>query len=597
MHYLALRSALLAVVIACLAVGSVAAEPPPPGIASLYRRASRHPISLKTPPREIGRGVRAAASSADAARLVQDTGLVITADPSTVDAGRPVTFSVLVTNETLAAHDYRLSLPLPASFQLATDSVVGGVYDPTQHIVRADFHLDAATPTFSFLDSLAGQTPSLPFLDLPALTGASPLPQGVEGDEVALDISLADNLPAFPYMGQSYRTFGIISNGYLVLGGVTGSGDILYENRPLPDGAPPDAMLAPLWTDLDLSAGESGHGEWYADVITGGIFEDYHAYVIQWQEVQAFQQPDSRYSFEVVLILETGDAFFVYQRLDPPLQALTVGAESPDGLHGATWYYNGNPTGHHPQPAQTLRLRIAPDSGGQDSHLVRFQARPMVAGTFRVPVAVTRVEDNARTEAAVDVTARAPAPIDTVLQARPEEAGYARPLLPKDILEGEPIYAGHDPARQLAYYGLFQISLSTIPRDVTVVSATVELMGIEDVYLDPRSAASWVLRLLPPEMDADPWHLNWYQIATSPVIATLGPRVDHTQVGVGRVNRFDVASGDLPLMAARAGQTLTLRVDGAVAAPWRGIFGWDDGQGGHPPALRLRYIPAIVAAP
>ena len=61
------------------------------------------------------------------------------------------------------------------------------------------------------------------------------------------------NVPAFQYGGESYTRVGVVSNGYLVVGGGTGS-DIVYLPQTFPNPARPNNVVAPFWSDLDPSA-------------------------------------------------------------------------------------------------------------------------------------------------------------------------------------------------------------------------------------------------------------------------------------------------------------------------------------------------------
>ncbi len=596
MRHRALRAALLAVLLACLAGGHAFANPPSPTGPIPYRPGQGSPVTLQPSLPDVPRAPRPAGGKRGSPRLAQETVVAFTALPPVVDAGRPVTFAITTTNASALSQSYRLYVPLPLNLNVVPGSVVGGAYSPDKRAVHADFSLPGAGDALSFLDSLAGQTPSLPFIDLPAVTGVMPLPQGTEGDEVGINIGLASNVPAFDYLGQSYRTFGLVSNGYVVPGGVT-QADITYLNRPLPDVQPPTPTLAPLWTDLDLGAGGTGHGEWYADVLTGGIFGVNHALVIQWKAAQVYGRPDSRYDFEVILELETGGVHFVYERVDAPLDAVTVGAESPDGRAGTSWYFNGEPVGYLPRAGQTLRLLAQPGGGGQNSFVVRFQARPMAGGMFPVVASLVRVGDGARTDASVVVTAIPPAPVDVTVVGSEDLSGYARPLLPKDVVRPDLIYAGLDVPRELAYYGLFQLPSVALPDGATVTGISLAMTGADTTYLDPRSGASWSLSLLEPSVGDGLWTMSWYEAATAPVAVRLRPGITDAEVGVDVVNHFDVAQVDLARFAAALQRPLSFRVDGEAASPWRGIFGWDGGAGGHPPRLHVRYIPPVVELP
>lgn len=596
MRHRALRAALLAALLACLAVGHALADPPSPNGPIPYRPGPSGPVILQSPLRDVPRAVRPAANKRGSPRQAQANGLTFTALPPIVDAGRPVTFAITTTNTSALPQAYHLYVPLPPNLNIVPGSVVGGVYNSDKRTVYADFSLQGADDVFSFLDSLAGQTPSLPFIDLPTVTGVPPLPQGTEGDEVGINIGLAPNVPSFDYLGQSYRTFGLVSNGYVVPGGVR-QADITYLNRLLPDAQPPTPTLAPLWTDLDLGAGSAGHGEWYADVLTGGTFGANHALVIQWKAVQAYGRPGTRYDFEVILVLETGGVYYVYERVDAPLDAVTVGAESPDGRAGTSWYFNGEPVDHLPRAGQTLRLLAELGGGRQDSFAVRFQARPMAGGMFPVAATLIRAGDGARTDASVVVTAIPPAPVDVTVAGSQDLSGYARPLLPKDVVRPDLIYAGLDVPRELAYYGLFQLPPVALPDGATVTGISLALTGADTTYLDPRSGASWSLSLLEPSVGDGLWAMSWYEAATAPVAVRLRPGITDAEVGVDVVNRFDVSQADVARFAAALRRPLSFRVDGDAASPWRGIFGWDGGAGGHPPRLYVRYIPPVVELP
>ena len=70
------------------------------------------------------------------------------------------------------------------------------------------------------------------------------------GDETIANF----NVPAFTFAGQSYSRIGVVSNGYVVVGGGT-SADVQFLNQDFPDADRPNNVLAPFWTDLDLAKG------------------------------------------------------------------------------------------------------------------------------------------------------------------------------------------------------------------------------------------------------------------------------------------------------------------------------------------------------
>ena len=64
-------------------------------------------------------------------------------------------------------------------------------------------------------------------------------------------------MPTFYYGGEPYTRIGVVSNGYIVVGGGD-SGDIVFTPQHFPNAARPNNTLAPLWSDLNPSATGAG---------------------------------------------------------------------------------------------------------------------------------------------------------------------------------------------------------------------------------------------------------------------------------------------------------------------------------------------------
>jgi hypothetical protein len=60
------------------------------------------------------------------------------------------------------------------------------------------------------------------------------------------------NVPGFLWGDETYTRVGITSDGYAVIGGGTGA-DVEFVPQTMPDPARPNNVIAPWWTDLDLS--------------------------------------------------------------------------------------------------------------------------------------------------------------------------------------------------------------------------------------------------------------------------------------------------------------------------------------------------------
>ena len=520
--------------------------------------------------------------------------LALDAKPATVEAGQAVTYTYTVTNFEDQPVEYVLTDQLPANLRPAPDSLDGWTYDSVNRRLQTRLTLPPVRTPIDFVSSDDRPTTALRFIDLPTEVGAAGLPQGRYGDDVGVDFPLPDDGPALTYMGQVYHTVGLVSNGYLVPGGLQSEGDILSDPQRLPNPSRPNPIVAPFWADLDLGAGETGHGDWYAAVVTGGAFGSQHALVVQWRDVELFAHPGTRYTFEVVMVLETGQVYYLYDTLAGPMTAASVGIESPTGGQGKSWYFMGQPAGRAPHSRLTLTLEVNPTVVPFVQRTLTYRARPMTAGVFTNQVTLARADGTTREFGTVSVTATRPSPQTLTLTARPDRTGYARPLLPRLPVFGEGILAGEDPNARLVYYGMIQFAPANVPKGAELTGASVELIGRDARYLDPQAGARWTLDLLSPSVDEAFPHLLASAVAAAPKDFTLEPILTQADVGVGRVNAFRFAPGDLPLALNRA---LSFRLNGDALGGHRAIFIWDSGEGGHPPVLRLEYLPPIVERP
>ncbi|MBV1853428.1 S8 family serine peptidase [Catellatospora tritici] len=80
-------------------------------------------------------------------------------------------------------------------------------------------------------------------------------PLGITPDPIGDEELINYEVPEFRYAGQAYTSIGVVSNGYLVVGGGTGQ-DVRFEPPKSVEVARPNNVLAPYWADLDGSAAE-----------------------------------------------------------------------------------------------------------------------------------------------------------------------------------------------------------------------------------------------------------------------------------------------------------------------------------------------------
>lgn len=147
------------------------------------------------------------------------------------------------------------------------------------------------------------------------------------------DGGVALNLPAFAFAGSSYSSVIWSVNGTIEVGAASGlaAGAV---NQKLPDPTPPNNLLAPLWLDLDLSAG----GNWYVAVLTAGI--DQYT-VFEWSDIPLFGEQNNRYSFQAwIQNGDSGNIWFTYDLLGD-VSGATVGVENADGSVGSAYWFEG----------------------------------------------------------------------------------------------------------------------------------------------------------------------------------------------------------------------------------------------------------------
>ncbi|MFQ5419652.1 MAG: peptidase S8, partial [Anaerolineae bacterium] len=195
-------------------------------------------------------------------------------------------------------------------------------------------------------------------------------------DVGATDESIANfNVPAFEYAGETYSQIGIVSNGYVVVGGGTGA-DVDFINSDLPDAAIPNNVLAPFWTDLNPGAG----GRVLVNVLTDGT----DTWIIaEWESVPNFGDGETN-TAQVWIGINSDvnpgeDISFVYGAdvSDGDSSFLTVGAENKFGNSGGTVYFDGvgdPPAPSFPNGNYEVDVFSVPGAPGE-THVISFTAR------------------------------------------------------------------------------------------------------------------------------------------------------------------------------------------------------------------------------
>jgi hypothetical protein len=275
------------------------------------------------------------------------------------------------------------------------------------HLEITDAHPGSATHTATdaHLESVAleGRDPGVPSLEAWGDLGEGYLP-GIDGatDPIAVGDEEAVNYDVAPFLynGVTYDRIGLVSNGYAVVGGVDSTADIqCCPPQQLPDGAPPNNILAPFWADL-TGEGDAAPapGGFYAATVGGG------AYTVFEFRLNAFGTDDLK-----VFQLWIGhdgvqDISFNYgdvsldgitpSSVDPENGGLTIGAENEvgDGEQlDAAPEDDDLPTvdiavvSTDPSPADEATLTVDVAGANPGTGTVRGELRsPIVSGVTRV---------------------------------------------------------------------------------------------------------------------------------------------------------------------------------------------------------------------
>jgi subtilisin family serine protease len=278
--------------------------------------------------------------------------------PATLAPREATACTIRIENTAFEDAQVELNNQLPKNLRLVDGTIVGATRQG-QGIAFSGTIAGAEPPIVSIA---TGSTPA-GYVPLSAF-GVAPI--GGIGDESIVNFTV----PAFSFAGKTYSRIGVVSNGYLVLGGGSG-GDVEFVNQSLPDPAAPNNVLAPFWTDLNPGA----EGAVRVGILSGGGDQ---WLVVDWEGVPEYSSNSKTASFQVWIGLQ-GDASpveditFAYGTIEGNGDGglLTVGAENAFGNRGQNWYYNG--TGSLPSAGTQLRVSSTPGGSG-GTHLIEYSA-------------------------------------------------------------------------------------------------------------------------------------------------------------------------------------------------------------------------------
>ncbi|MEM7676268.1 MAG: S8 family serine peptidase, partial [Myxococcota bacterium] len=202
-------------------------------------------------------------------------------------------------------------------------------------------------------------------------------------------------VPAFQFNGQTYTEVIWSVNGTLEVGTASGRATS-FANQNLPNPTPPNNLLAPFWTDLNM--GSDGDGsEWYHAVLTAG---SRRFSVFEWSNIPLFGTTNTQTSYSFQIWIEngpSGNIWFVYGGLNGPLPA-TVGVENADGTIGGSHWFEGTGTA----PAVGTDLQVVRTPGGQVTLTYSATAKDCPQGGKRV-VSSVQMANAGSADSAIDV--------------------------------------------------------------------------------------------------------------------------------------------------------------------------------------------------
>jgi uncharacterized repeat protein (TIGR01451 family) len=274
--------------------------------------------------------------------------LTKTVDKATAIKGDMLNYEISVTNGQLAdmisVHDM-----LPKGVSLVEDSVVTTLTNGSE-VSPVNINGDELDWSF-FLDpgSLDLQNSSAPFgyFSLGAF-GVAPFGCPAECDDGGFLL----NVPAFDFNGQTYSSVIWSVNGTLEIGTASGAA-ASASPQAFPDQTAPNNIIAPYWSDLNLSAG----GNWYVAVLNAGPRQ---FIIFEWEDVPFFGDPATS-TFQIWIEAGTENIWVTYADLPLTPQSLTVGVENEDGTVGASYFHNGDGV----EPMVGVDLQVSRAIGGK----------------------------------------------------------------------------------------------------------------------------------------------------------------------------------------------------------------------------------------
>ena len=253
----------------------------------------------------------------------------------------------------------------------------------------------AVPPTVNSIPLATGSGPAGGYLAL-SLFGITPI-AGV-GDDTISNFTV----PTFYFGGEAYSSVGVVSNGYLVIGGGTAA-DVNYYPQTFPNQARPNNVIAPFWTDLNPAA--TGGGAIRIGTLTDGSST---WLVVDWAAVKNFSN-GTTHTGEIWLRLASGAAgtgpsseqvTISYGAANAaagdPGSAINWGAENRVGTSGIN-------IPSAPANGSEYKVLMGPPTPG-GSVVLTFDVFSKIAGTYHSVAAMTSDTTPGTTQVSAPIT-------------------------------------------------------------------------------------------------------------------------------------------------------------------------------------------------
>jgi subtilisin family serine protease len=250
----------------------------------------------------------------------------------------------IMENETDFDRDYTIKMTLPEGVEFDPETIEG-----------EDYVLDGQTLTYTMIQpSVTSLTPSYNVSTNAEDSSCVVNDFGGNGTgyvnledfgitQSTLDGDTASGSFATPvsFLGQAYESINVTDDGFVYVDGEHGTTP--WTNQYLPTAVTPNAVIAPMWRDLQFSlADKSG-----VTVATAGPTWT----IVEWDDMHHYNfynsQPEvtDNLDFEIIFNNVTGDIVFAYDNVEHNFGdniKTTIGYENIEGTEGHSWLYIGD---------------------------------------------------------------------------------------------------------------------------------------------------------------------------------------------------------------------------------------------------------------